>query len=400
MVAIIKPGYSIRRTFHYNENKVNDGVASLLMAQNYPMDADRMNSEQRIAMLLKTAEKAPKVNCNSIHISLNFAPGEVIDSDRMKNIATEYMEAIGFGNQPFLVYQHFDAGHPHLHIVTTVVQPNGKALRIRKIGRDLSEKARKDIETKYGLVRAEDHKRGIFKLQPVNIEKIIYGKTDTRRAISNILSHVLTAYKYTSLTELNAVLNGYNIAVERISDDHKGLYYRLINEQGKPVGVPLKASLFHQRPTLSYLQKRFLINHAARKPHAQRVMNAVGLIFLGKRSVDLERLKKQLLKSGIKLIPRVNKEGRLYGVTYVDFTTKCVFNGSDLGKDYSANAINERLEKTQPETRSPTVEQLPIGNPQEPLASSQDLLELLMQSEQGCEFVPYHLRPKRKKKKK
>ncbi len=40
---------------------------------------------------------------------------------------------------------------------------------------------------------------------------------------------------------------------------------------------------------------------------------------------------------------RENAEGRIYGITFVDHRTKCVFNGSDLGKPYSANGIVNRL---------------------------------------------------------
>ena len=39
-----------------------------------------------------------------------------------KEIADEYMQKIGFGEQPYLLYQHNDAGHPHIHIVTTTLK--------------------------------------------------------------------------------------------------------------------------------------------------------------------------------------------------------------------------------------------------------------------------------------
>ena len=56
------------------------------------------------------------------------------------------MEKIGFGEQPYLTYQHFDAGHPHIHIVSVKVRADGSRIDTQNIGRNQSEKARKEIE--------------------------------------------------------------------------------------------------------------------------------------------------------------------------------------------------------------------------------------------------------------
>lgn len=410
MVAIIKTGSSIRRTFHYNENKVEEGVAALLMAQNYPMETEKTSVQQRLNMLLKTAERNPDIGRNSVHISLNFAPGEQLDNDRLRAIANEYMEAIGFGAQPYLVYRHDDAGHPHIHIATTLVTAQGKGIRMQNIGRTKSETARKNIEQRYGLVKAEEHRKALFRLPPINVEKVRYGASDTRRAISNILSHVLQNYSYTSINELNAVLNGYNVHADQGSEtsrtrQHKGLFYHLLDGAGRPVGVPIKASLFHNRPTLSFLEKRFLINQAARSPYADRIRMAIDLALRTKGMNSLQVLDNRLKKSGIRPIARINAEGRLYGITYVDHLNKCVFNGSSLGKTYSANAIQQYLE-TMPKTAAGTlvlqVKDSPlhtVATPP-PLPEFSNLLEALIQPEYTNEYIPFHLRPKRKNRRK
>src|SRR3546814_223050 len=241
MVAVIRPGRSIRRTFHYNENKVKAGCAELLMAENYPVAAEHLTESQRLNMLLRTAESNPNVEANSIHISLNFAVGERLTEATMKAIASEYMEAIGFGNQPYLVYRHDDAAHPHLHIATVKVGLDGERIETQNIGKNLSEPARKALEKKYGLVRAEDHQRQVFTLIPVDATKVIYGISETRKAIGNVLETVLKKYKYASLAELNAVLGLYNVSAERGSEDsrtykRRGLLYRVLDEKGKPIG--------------------------------------------------------------------------------------------------------------------------------------------------------------------
>jgi hypothetical protein len=52
---------------------------------------------------------------------------------------------------------------------------------------------------------------------------------------------------------------------------------------------------------------------------------------------------KELGKRDIQLLFRENKDGIIYGLTYIDHRNRSVFNGSDLGKAYSAKAILERL---------------------------------------------------------
>ena len=41
---------------------------------------------------------------------------------------------------------------------------------------------------------------------------------------------------------------------------------------------------------------------------------------------------------------RENKEGRVYGLTFIDNGKGAVFNGSDLGKEYSGQALIKRFD--------------------------------------------------------
>ena len=50
---------------------------------------------------------------------------------------------------------------------------------------------------------------------------------------------------------------------------------------------------------------------------------------------------RRLKDADIEVVYRINPEGRLYGITFIDHTTRTVFNGSRLGKAFSANVFNE-----------------------------------------------------------
>lgn len=52
----------------------------------------------------------------------------------------------------------------------------------------------------------------------------------------------------------------------------------------------------------------------------------------------------ELLKAkGIDVVFRHTADGRIYGATFIDHRTQSVFNGSRLGKNLSANAIQEHF---------------------------------------------------------
>ena len=428
MVAIIKTGHSIHKVFYYNENKVKEMAAECIGAGNYPIDADKMSLTVKLNRFLKQVELNENVKRNSVHISINFDPSENYSKEKLMAVAETYMEKIGFGKQPYLVYQHHDSGHPHIHVVSINVQRNGKRIDMQNIGKNRSEPARKEIEERFGLVKAESNKTSVdFQIQPIMQGKIQYGRNESKKAITNVLNEVLLSYKYRSLPELNAVLKQYNVLADRGNEDSrmfktKGLMYRILDENGNPIGVPIKASLFYNRPTLKFLEEKFISNTPGGLSEIRRVKNAIDMAFL-RTVISPTELVKLLKKEGINTVFRKNAEGLLYGITYVDHTTKCVFNGSRLGKQYSAKAIQERcVQSKQVKQNNESLaggrsNTTPFEVPNSEIMAALfgdafrdnkyvgsstimgQLAEMLMQSEQTIDYLPYQLRNKKKKRK-
>ena len=415
MVARIKIKDALATNFYYNENKVAQGVAECLAAENYPSDLKHLTLAARLKALQKTASLKDKIRVNSVHISLNFDPSENPSEERLKEIAAAYMDGIGFGSQPYLVYQHFDAGHPHIHILTVKVNPSGRGIDTHNIAIRKSEPARKALEIQFNLVKAEDMKRRQFALKPAYAQKVQYGKSESRRAIANVLEAILERYKYTSLSELNAILQQYNIMADRGRESSRtfqnhGLLYRILDENGKPVGVPIKASSFYNRPTLAFLQDRFKLNEEGRQPLKRRLTNAIDLYFIRQQKPSVPDLSRAMEKEGIHVVLRQNELGVLYGITYVDHKNRVVFNGSDLGKEYSAKAIQERCK-----ANGNTIEVIQLANHHErnlnqgtihneddhtEKSSSGSLISELMDPQHDSETMPYELTGKKKARKK
>jgi hypothetical protein len=420
MVAKITIPKSIEAALNYNEKKVQKGAAECLHAANYLSEAKNMNFCQKLNGFEMLNNLNSRATTKTIHISLNFDPSEKLSNDKLIEVANVYMEKVGFGQQPFLVYKHEDAGHPHIHIVSTTIKADGSRINTHNIGRNQSEKARKEIEQLYGLVKAERQQQ-LMKpsVKPVDAQKAVYGKSETKRSISNVVGAVFSQYKFTSLPEFNAALKQFNVVADRGKEEgriykNRGLVYRIMDADGNKVGVPIKASSIGCKPILDNLEKKFTANEVTKEPLKQRTKNAIDDC-LQTSPGSMKHLVAALNQKNIYTVLRQNAEGRLYGITFVDNQNKVVLNGSDLGKGYSAAALQSRLAAVNenPLTQDETKDSSSSGilHKENKLYKQQDktistttknekILDVLLSTKEQYDNTPNNLLKKKRKKKK
>lgn len=347
MVAKIATPQRVQDALNYNEQKLRKGKAELLVAAGYLASPEKLNFYQKLAGLENRNSLNDRAQTKTLHISLNFDPSERLSNDVLQRIAEDYMNRIGFAQQPLLVYRHYDAGHPHLHIVTTTIKEDGSRINTHNLGKNASETARKAIEEEYGLVRAQKNgKQQANKTIPA-AAAICYGKDETKRSISSVVSSVMKTYVFGSLPEFNAALRQFNVAADRGKEgsrtfQHNGLVYRILDQNGEKVGVPIKASTITSKPTLQNLEKLFEQNNTKKESMKHPLREAIDRE-LAVPNTSWQDFVNRLQTKGIIIIERKTAEGRIYGVTFVDNRSQCVVNGSDLGKGYSAASILGRL---------------------------------------------------------
>lgn len=404
MVAKIISGKNIRGAIMYNENKVALGKADFIMAGGYGIQEGDLTLALKAKRFLNLQALNPRVKTNALHISLNFSPGETLATEKLKEISYAYLKGIGFGDQPFLVYRHSDAAHPHLHIVTTNVQRDGTRIDIHNIGRTRSEKTRIAIEKQFSLVKASaSTQKAAYNLLPLPTHAT-YGKTETKKGISDIVRHVSRSFKFSSINEFNAVLSLYNVKALTGTEGSRmrkanGLMYTICNTKGEPVGIPVKASAVYGKPTMKYLEKQFKVNELLRKPFREALKNKIDVVLQKHRPKTLDEFSGFLKERQVSLVAHRAGDGRLYGITFVDRESKCVFKGSDLGKAYSAGAITDRLASrniSRPLDSGPFARS-ENAHPDQSLAAS--LLEQITAPADEYFITPYPLRLKKKKRK-
>ena len=351
MVAKINYGSSLYGALAYNGEKVNEGVAKILETNKVFSPADGTHDisacmqDFMAYMPSHVLTKKPV-----IHISLNPHPDDSLTDEQFSAIAWEYIEKMGYANQPFIVYKHEDIDRHHLHIVTLAVDERGKKIND---GNNFYTSTRilKELEQKYGLIPAQMRKeKEVFRLQ-----KVCYGDGENlKKQLASVIKPAAKFYHCPSLKEYRALLSTYNICVEEVKGEirgktYMGLLYFATDDKGNKVGKVFKSSLFGKSVGYETLQNGFKASkEKLKEKHLAPKTKAIVAGAL-KRSATREDFRGNLHHRGIDVIFRENEEGRLYGVTFIDHNNGCVINGSRLGKELSANAIAEWFDRPHPE---------------------------------------------------
>jgi relaxase-like protein len=128
MLARTESAISIRSPLEYNEQKVEEHKALLLDAHNFLQEKEELTMRDKRDRFQELTVRNERSQKKIVHLSVNFPVEDKLDDRQMVRIGTEFMQGIGFGDQPWLLYRHLDAGHPHFHIVTTNIRPDGSRI--------------------------------------------------------------------------------------------------------------------------------------------------------------------------------------------------------------------------------------------------------------------------------
>ena len=286
--------------------------------------------------------KTGKTKKPVLHISLNPHPDDKLTDQDFEILAREYLEKLGFGEQPFIIYKHEDIDRHHIHIVTVNVNEQGKRLNQDFLFRR-SKKITTEMEEKYNL-----HKAQREKITPDMPIKKVDPSGDIKRQVANTVKMVGMRYKFQTMGEYNAVLSLYNIRCEQTDGrvngrEYHGLVYFATDDEGKVIVNPFKASRLGKFASRTAVEGRF--ERAKEKIDVAPTRDRVADVLT--RATDKDDFTAKLKDSGIDVVFRYTDEGRIYGVTFIDHNTKTVLNGSRLGKQFSANALNERFNNPQ-----------------------------------------------------
>ncbi|MBN8850251.1 MAG: relaxase/mobilization nuclease domain-containing protein [Sphingobacteriales bacterium] len=346
MFAKVRGNASIRSTLYYNDKKVRAEQAEIIHAANFIKDAGEMSKkdildrfDQRISLNRRTIKPVA-------HIPIGFNYVDKLSNEQMKLLSDRYMEGIGFAEQPYLVYRHYDVVQPHMHIVTTNIREDGSRIELRDIIFWRSRQVADALADEFSLRRCEKtdvHQKAVFEVKEALA--VDYGKTPTHRAMSDVLNTVVEHYKYDNLAELNAAFRLYNMTAYRGKESSHlykvgGLLYQALDEKGRRIGCPIQASHFFLKPTLPYLQRKFVENRSLKESSRQRVGTAVDWVLAG-TATNWAGFVQSMEREGISVV--LQKERQREEVFFVDHRGKAVFSGESLGSGYNLSDLRQQM---------------------------------------------------------
>ena len=341
MIAKISATENLGGALGYNFKKVEKGEANILLAAElYQSKEGRYTMEDVLADMEALIPKNCRTKKTVFHCSLNPHPDEKLSDETLSQIAKEYMEALGYGNQPYIVFKHNDIAREHIHIVSLRVDFDGNKINDKFEGRR-SKKITNALEKKYNLIPSSK----VSERTTTETPKVNVVQGNIKEQVANTVRSAMKHYTFCSLGELNAVLRKYNLAVEEVKTEYRGkqydgLVYVPTDDKGNKVSTPIHASDIGRGVGYTAVQNKMLKSKQMVNPLIPTVRRKVLEVMRTSPHTE-ERLRQRLEKQGLQVVIRKNDNGRIYGITFIDDEKGIALNGSRLGKGYAANKFNE-----------------------------------------------------------
>ena len=340
MIAKISATENLGGALGYNFKKVEKGEASILLtAELYQSKEGRYTMEEVFADMEALIPKNCRTKKTVFHCSLNPHPDEKLSDETLMQIAREYMEALGYGNQPYIVFKHNDIAREHIHIVSLLVDSRGQKINDR-FEKRRSKQITDALEKRFGLIPSSKVVDKAVEETP----KIDTTQRNIKEQVASALRMVLKHYKFCSLGELNAILSQYHLAVEEVKTEFRGkkydgLVYVPTDDKGDKASTPIHASDIGRGVGYTAILNRIQKSKQTVKPLIPTIRNKV-LQTMRTSPKTEEELRQRLEEQSLRVFIRKNESGRIYGITFIDDKEGIALNGSRLGKGYAANVFN------------------------------------------------------------
>ena len=276
MIAKISSTVNLGGALGYNFKKVEKGEASILLAQDLFQNKE---GTYTMAEVFADMQAVIPEKCRTkkmvFHCSLNPHPDEKLSDETLTQIAKEYMEALGYGKQPYIVFKHNDIAREHIHIVSLRVDGEGRKIN-DKFEKRRSKKITDALEKRFGLIPSSKVADKAVEETP----QIDTTQGNIKEQVASALRMVLKHYRFCSLGELNAILSAYNLTVEEIKTEFRGkkydgLVYVPTDGKGNKVGTPIHVSDIGRGVGYTAVQNRMQKSKQNVKPLIPSVRNKV-----------------------------------------------------------------------------------------------------------------------------
>jgi len=360
MIANITTGSFTNGMVMYNHNKTkNEKDAIILGVENIP--------SEEVNDIIKSIDSRNKLNTGvskpNIHISLNFHKNDILNNDEIYKIALDYLSELGYENQPYAIYRHFDKEHPHIHIVSSQIDGNGKKINDSYLYRK-SQRITRELERKYKITIATQQLGN--KVENIPLDSLIYehlehAKHSFTGVMAKIIDHAL-GEKPTTEKEFDFILEQFQVkrTFNEKDGDRVGHIFHLLTyeELGSPELAKKNKGLPGHELDINFALNSILreleINSQVKKEGLRNMRGKVySLVNDIKEPKKITELAVELKKKGILLEAKRKQTGddinAIYALSFKEIRTGIRYSATDLKiktKDFLKNVIdNEKFEK-------------------------------------------------------
>ena len=329
---IVKILGSASSNFHgvqYNDKKVEKGTGELMLMKNFPSFINENSSQEEVRNYLKSISKNEKVKKPQVHavISTKF---QQYSKEELAKVAEDFMQEMGYGNQPFIVVFHNDTENNHVHIVSTRVD--------KSTGKKLNDS--------YEKLKAQK--------SLIEIKERIYGKNN-----EDIINKLLS-YNISSLKQLEILMekNGFKL-VNNKNDENaldilkNGVREKTINGNQLNFSNPKNDNRAKQIKAILNKYKEVYSNKVFKvedRRHLEKMLPEEKQKENWKPKIEFEsELQKKLREVfGIDVVFHHKDELRPFGYTLIDHKSETIYKGSDILKmndlfEFTSEVMDKKL---------------------------------------------------------
>lgn len=347
VVKINAPTPHCSTTLQYNERKVEEGKAAVVYSQGLDNPDKPLESFERYERGSRRCEKM------SFHMSVNPSRTDGMTEDQVVAFTKELMEGLGYGDQPFIIYRHNDINREHYHIVSVRVDKDGRKISDKYEHRHCQE-LMKELAQKYGFSvgkgekQEEDEKKK--NSEKVNYQRFDPEKGDYMKQIEELVEQAMK-YHFTTGEQFKMLMRQFGVDVDyQMVKRQAMMTFAGINpKNGHRCTAPIPAKDL-KVPSVDEIRQHIEdAKKEKRNKEKQRTANLVRIALkYGKSELHTRRI---LRKKNIGMVFSRTKEGKIFGVTFIDHQTRCVFKSSELNGISAGQFEEARMTKWPPEDR-------------------------------------------------
>ena len=329
IVKILGSASSNFNGVQYNDKKVEKETGELMLMKNFPSFINENSSQEGVRNYLKSISKNEKVKKPQFHavISTKF---QQYSKEELTKVAEDFMQEMGYRNQPFIVVFHNDTENNHVHIVSTRVEKS----------------TGKKINDSYEKLKAQK--------AMMNVKERIYGKSN-----EDIINKLLS-YNISSLKQLEILMekNGFKLVNNKNDENaldilkngvrEKTIYGNQLNfsnPKNDNRAKQIKAILNKYKEV--YSNKVFKVED---RRYLEKMLPEEKQKENWKPKIEFESELQKKLRDvfGIDVIFHHKDELHPFGYTLIDHKTETIYKGSDILKmndlfDFTSEVMDKKL---------------------------------------------------------